>query len=225
MTKSILTMLFMILLGATLIAQTDEKQEKKATGKQLICAVTGEEANSNLSYEYEGSTYYFCCKGCMKKFKADPSKYIKSGDSDEHAGHNHGAGHDGDGQELSFVNTKCPVSGEELSADSPSYEYEGKLYGFCCEGCMKKFAKDPEKYLKGDATTEHAGCDEMEHASHEKDGKSMTGKVVNTKCPVGGGEITADSPTFEYNGKVYGFCCGGCKAKFMKDPEKYLKES
>jgi len=41
--------------------------------------------------------------------------------------------------------------------------------------------------------------------------------------PVKGGEVDSDSPTFEYQGKVYGFCCPGCESKFEKDPETYLK--
>ena len=28
----------------------------------------------------------------------------------------------------------------------------------------------------------------------------------------------------EYNGKTYYFCCGGCKGKFLAEPEKYITE-
>ncbi len=31
--------------------------------------------------------------------------------------------------------------------------------------------------------------------------------------------------TSEYNGKVFYFCCPGCKPKFEEDPEKYLSDS
>ena len=27
----------------------------------------------------------------------------------------------------------------------------------------------------------------------------------------------------EYNGKTYYFCCGGCKEKFLAEPEKYIE--
>lgn len=45
--------------------------------------------------------------------------------------------------------TRCPTSGEEfvVTADSPKVEYKGKTYYFCCGGCDKKFASDPEKYI------------------------------------------------------------------------------
>jgi YHS domain-containing protein len=45
-------------------------------------------------------------------------------------------------------NKVCPVKGEEVDADSPIVEYNGKVIGFCCPGCDSKFQKDPEKYMK-----------------------------------------------------------------------------
>ncbi len=45
-------------------------------------------------------------------------------------------------------NKVCPVKGEEIDADSPTVEYNGKVIGFCCPGCESKFEKDPETYLK-----------------------------------------------------------------------------
>ena len=60
-----------------------------------------------------------------------------------------------------------------------------------------------------------------------KETSSLTGEssavAFNKVCPVKGGEVDSDSPTFEYQGKVYGFCCSGCESKFEKDPETYLK--
>ena len=29
-----------------------------------------------------------------------------------------------------------------------AYEYEGKVYNFCCEMCTEEFKKDPEKYIQ-----------------------------------------------------------------------------
>jgi YHS domain-containing protein len=44
----------------------------------------------------------------------------------------------------------CPVSGKVInkSEAKATYEYQGKTYYFCCEGCKEKFVKDPEKYLQ-----------------------------------------------------------------------------
>jgi YHS domain-containing protein len=45
----------------------------------------------------------------------------------------------------------------------------------------------------------------------------------NEVCPVRGGKVNNKVAAVEYNGKSYGFCCGGCDAKFIKDPQKYSK--
>jgi len=52
---------------------------------------------------------------------------------------------------------------------------------------------------------------------------SMESKIWNEVCPVKGNPVEEDSPTVEYNGKLYGFCCPGCDTKFAKNPEKYAK--
>lgn len=48
--------------------------------------------------------------------------------------------------EVAKLNTVCPVSGEEADAQI-TYEYKGKTYSLCCNTCLKKFKKDPEKYI------------------------------------------------------------------------------
>lgn len=54
-------------------------------------------------------------------------------------------------QAVDVGNKICPVSGQEIvdSEDMPSatYEYEGKIYHFCCAGCIEEFKKDPQKYI------------------------------------------------------------------------------
>lgn len=57
----------------------------------------------------------------------------------------------------------------------------------------------------------------------EQQTESVTKEPWNKVCPVKGNPIEDDSPTVEYNGKVYAFCCPGCDTKFAKNPEKYVK--
>lgn len=45
-------------------------------------------------------------------------------------------------------NTVCPVSGEPVNADAPTVTYDGKVYGFCCDKCDKKFQEKPADYAK-----------------------------------------------------------------------------
>ena len=44
-------------------------------------------------------------------------------------------------------NKICPVSGEKID-EKATYEYQGKVYHFCCTSCIEDFKKDPEKYIK-----------------------------------------------------------------------------
>jgi YHS domain-containing protein len=48
-------------------------------------------------------------------------------------------------QPAAAVNTKCPVSGDDIDAKVTTV-YNGKTYAFCCADCIKSFNKDPEKY-------------------------------------------------------------------------------
>ena len=46
-------------------------------------------------------------------------------------------------------NKICPVGGEKIEeATKATYEYEGKIYNFCCAMCVDEFKKDPQKYIK-----------------------------------------------------------------------------
>jgi len=53
----------------------------------LHCAITDEEIPSAKdaagSAEVNGKTYYFCCGGCVAKFKADPTKFAAEADARE----------------------------------------------------------------------------------------------------------------------------------------------
>jgi YHS domain-containing protein len=44
------------------------------------------------------------------------------------------------------VNKVCIVSGEEIDSKITA-DYKSKTYAFCCKTCLKKFTKDPEKYV------------------------------------------------------------------------------
>ena len=62
-------------------------------------------------------------------------------------------------------NTICPVSGEEINEETKAtYEYEGKIYNFCCPMCIDECKKDPQKYIKKVE-------EELQAASKEKSGQ------------------------------------------------------
>ncbi|OGX18470.1 MAG: hypothetical protein A3K83_05630 [Omnitrophica WOR_2 bacterium RBG_13_44_8b] len=53
-------------------------------------------------------------------------------------------------QEAVNVGNKiCPVTDAEIDEKlKATYEYEGKIYNFCCADCIEEFKKNPEKYIK-----------------------------------------------------------------------------
>jgi len=68
----------------------------------------------------------------------------------------------------------CLVSGETMlkSQAKASYEYEGKTYYFCCEGCKEKFIKDPAKYIGKDADMKEIyACPMHPEVQSDKPGK------------------------------------------------------
>ncbi len=140
----------------------------------------------------------------------------------------------------------CQVSGKEIkkSEAKGSMEYEGKTYYFCCENCKDSFVKDPEKYINSEPGEHHEHGEDQEpgesheHGEHQEPGESHEhgehqepgeehGGDAAVKCLVMGHEIgdLEEAESHEYKGKTYYFCCAGCKEKFVKDPEKYVKSN
>ncbi len=56
----------------------------------------------------------------------------------------------------------------------------------------------------------------------EKKQNHSTTKIWNKYCPVGKEKVAPSVKTAMYKDKIIGFCCSGCKEKFLKNPEKYL---
>jgi len=63
-------------------------------------------------------------------------------------------------QKSGVFNALCPVVGGTVSSKHPNILFKGKIYGFCCPGCDKKFFANPTMYVK----------------NLSKDGKKFIGK-------------------------------------------------
>jgi Cu+-exporting ATPase len=46
-----------------------------ASATDPVCGMQVD-TNTDLSFEYEGVTYYFCGRGCRLEFEDDPGKYL-----------------------------------------------------------------------------------------------------------------------------------------------------
>ncbi|GAA4469971.1 hypothetical protein [Novipirellula rosea] len=101
---------------------------------------------------------FLCCKGCIKKIKADPAKYlaivygggsagsVPAGTEQVRAGIFKVSAEDAP---FIAVQKKCPVMDEPLDAMGGPYKVHaaGKAIYICCPGCAKKIAAEPQKWL------------------------------------------------------------------------------
>lgn len=93
-----------------------------------------------------------------------------------------------------------PVCGMEVerATAKASYEYEGELYYFCCNGCKLTFSKNPEQFVHKTPTV-----------------------AIDPVCHMEV-EIAAAHYKSDYEEQTYYFCCAGCKSSFDKAPEIYV---
>ncbi|MCW1913232.1 YHS domain-containing protein [Luteolibacter sp. GHJ8] len=58
-----------------------KKEPKPKSYPLKTCLVTGDgldDMDERVTTVYEGQTFEFCCKPCLKKFNKNPGKYVKA---------------------------------------------------------------------------------------------------------------------------------------------------
>ena len=136
----ILLLLAGMILSAGFISAEEEKKEaakpdaEKAVKfkKQTVCPIMGNEINPEVFADIQGQRVYFCCEGCIDKFREDPEKYFGKAAKE--------------GVLFENVQTTCPTCGEKVDKDFFSY-HKGRGIYFCGEDCKKAFDAEPEKFL------------------------------------------------------------------------------
>ncbi len=110
-----------------------------------ICGMTVVPETAAGSYEYGGTTYYFCSKGCLNKFIADKDPAIapvQIGRKNETVAH---------GKMMASPQGKLvdPVCGMTVNPDTAagSHQFNGTTYYFCSVGCLEKFKQNPKSFL------------------------------------------------------------------------------
>lgn len=117
------------------------------------------------------------------------------------------------------VNSTCPFSGEQLSADAPTATFDGKTVGFCCKKCTAKFEamKDDDKRAVVAKATPAAA--EQKPAAAPTKAAELTLNTVYALgvCPMSGEKLGADAVTKVFEGRQVRFCCEKCVGAFEKD--------
>jgi P-type Cu+ transporter len=57
-------------------SKKSESDDGEKSHKDPVCGMTVTEGKEAGRSEHNGTTYFFCSKGCMSKFEADPEKYL-----------------------------------------------------------------------------------------------------------------------------------------------------
>ena len=127
---------------------------KVTTAVDPVCGMSVDTANPRGTAEYNGKTYYFCCPGCVTKFKADPEKYLKNPGSAPMAPPKGSGmvmlGSIGTVKSATPKQTVVdPVCGMTIDSQTAAgkYDYQGQTYYFCNPTCETKFKADPERHL------------------------------------------------------------------------------
>jgi YHS domain-containing protein len=165
---------FFILLGAAaIIAVLALAQAIPDTAKDPVCGMTVKTAGAKYTYDYKGTTYYFCSEGCKTSFSQNPEKYLPQTAATAAA------------QKASDTAID-PVCGMTVKTAGAKYtfDYKGTTYYFCSEGCKTSFSKEPEKYLKPSDAAKPMGKGMM--------GQGMKGQgMMGQHMQMAGGEQAA----------------------------------
>ena len=115
--------------------------------RDLVCGMNVDPAQAAANVEHRGETFYFCGKGCAKKFAADPDKYLQPKKPAPPTS-----------LTLPILanvpQAKDPVCGMSVDPAKPagSHLHEGKTYYFCSPRCAERFAKEPARFLAAPGT-------------------------------------------------------------------------
>ena len=119
-----------------------------------VCGMTVNPATARHKLEHDGKTIYFCCGGCLEKFRAEPEKFLTQRPS----GASTGLVTLGMSNAVlsapmvpSALAVKDPVCGMDVdpTAAQHTLEYAGKTFYFCSAHCLKKFRNNPEHFFGG----------------------------------------------------------------------------
>lgn len=150
-------------IGRKEIAEDVMRMDKTGTHVDPICKMLVSPETAAGSYDHEGTTYYFCSKGCLEKFIAQTAgepqpNLVQLGRKKETVRHGEMVA-SLEGAEID------PVCGMRVSKETAagSYPYNGKTFYFCSAGCLNKFKQNPAAFLenkKGEkADSEKAGIE------------------------------------------------------------------
>ncbi len=78
MNKNIRSIALMAALAFILVIGVLAQQKSADTAVDPVCGMTVVKANAKATFDYKGTTYYFCNSGCKDAFAKEPEKYLQA---------------------------------------------------------------------------------------------------------------------------------------------------
>jgi YHS domain-containing protein len=78
MNRNIRSIALMAALAVVLVVGIAAQQKSADTAVDPVCGMTVVKANAKATFDYKGTTYYFCNPGCKDSFAKEPEKYLKA---------------------------------------------------------------------------------------------------------------------------------------------------
>ena len=78
MNKNMRSIMIMAALAFVLVIAAVCQEKSADTAIDPVCGMTVVKATAKATFEYKGTTYYFCSTGCKEAFAKEPEKYLKA---------------------------------------------------------------------------------------------------------------------------------------------------
>jgi YHS domain-containing protein len=78
MNRNIRTIALMAALAVVVAIGLAAQQQSADKAVDPVCGMTVVKANAKATFDYKGTTYYFCSTGCKDAFAKEPEKYLKA---------------------------------------------------------------------------------------------------------------------------------------------------
>ncbi|MGZ5453861.1 MAG: YHS domain-containing protein, partial [Candidatus Aminicenantales bacterium] len=76
MNKNIRSITLLAALAFILVLGVMAQQISADKAVDTVCGMTVVKANAKATFDYKGTTYYFCSTGCKEAFAKEPEKYL-----------------------------------------------------------------------------------------------------------------------------------------------------
>jgi len=111
MSKNRFALALLLTLSLAFVLSGLAQQKADDTAIDPVCGMTVKKTEAKATFDYKGTTYYFCGAGCKEAFAQDPEKYIQKKE-----------------EAAPGKACTCPKCGKEMPAQTAPH---GRMMGKC----------------------------------------------------------------------------------------------